>query len=144
MPLCQRCAPLTVNELLENDVLFHADMGALKASAERGCEFCLLCWDAVHTTQEPRVVKLVRGESAWLEGESWTPTVWLRGVNLYHRGDAGAKVEVTCGKLREGGFGEPEPGSDYNPLPSVRGTIEVYEYDLCHTSHMYLLLHLKN
>ncbi|KAH6627916.1 heterokaryon incompatibility protein-domain-containing protein [Chaetomium tenue] len=112
MPLCQRCAPLTINELVDNDVLFHADMGALKASAERGCEFCLLCWDAVHTTQEPRVTKLIRGESAWLEGESWTPTVWLRGVNFSDRGDAGAKVEVTCGKLRDGGqgVGEPEPG----------------------------------
>lgn len=75
MPLCQRCALLTADELRENDVVFHPDMLALKFSAERGCEFCLLCWDAVHTVQGPRVAKLVRGESAWMEGEPWTPTV---------------------------------------------------------------------
>lgn len=141
MPLCQRCAPLTVNELVEDDVLFHADMSALKASAERGCEFCLLCWDAVHTAHEPRVAKLVRGESAWMEGEPWTPTVWLRGVNFFDRGVDGARVEVTCGKLIDGGVGERQPGSEHNPIPAVRGSLEVYEYDQCHTS--YLVFNLK-
>jgi hypothetical protein len=73
-----------------------------------------------------------------MEGEPWTPIVWLRGVNLYDRGVAGAKVEVSCGKLLDGGVGEPQPGSEHNPMPSVRGSLEVYEYDQCHTSYLVL------
>jgi hypothetical protein len=134
MPLCQRCTILTIDEIVDNDVLFHANLGALKSSAEQGCEFCSLCWSTLQSTNRAQLDSLLRDESAWTEGKEWTPSMWLRGLHFFDRGRSGARIHVSCGKS----FGvmldgEREP--DWNPLPPVVAGLEVYEYVIS-TAHI--------
>jgi hypothetical protein len=127
MPLCERCTLLTIDDIVYNDVLFHQNLSALKSSADHGCEFCSLCWSTLQSVNHAQLESLLRNESAWLEKEKWTPTMWLRGEHFFNRGSSGAMINVSCGK--SGGVfidGEREP--DWNPMPSVIGTLEVYEY----------------
>jgi hypothetical protein len=98
MPLCERCILLTIDELVENDVLFQPDLGTLKSCGERGCEFCALCWATLQIDNRPQLDSLLRGESAWPSAETWTPTIWLRAGHFFHRGAAGTHITVSCGK----------------------------------------------
>ena len=126
MPLCQRCTTLTIDDLVENDILFQPNLATLKSSAEEGCEFCALCWTALQTANQSQLERLLRGESAWDEGEEWTPTIWLRGMHFWDGGTAGTKIEVSCGKTRVM-VGGDTPDEDHNPSPSVGDWLEVYE-----------------
>ncbi|KAM7187299.1 Heterokaryon incompatibility protein (HET) domain containing protein [Naviculisporaceae sp. PSN 640] len=128
MPMCQRCQRLTIDELVENDVLLHPNLGALKTSATEGCDFCKLCWTALQTASKTQLDKLLQGKSAWEEGKSWTPTIWLRGTHFWDSGTAGTRIDVSCGKLRTtaGGF-DHERDPEENPSPGVGDWLEVYE-----------------
>ncbi|KAK5655123.1 hypothetical protein OQA88_6022 [Cercophora sp. LCS_1] len=127
MPLCQRCLPLTIDELVDNDVLFHPNIASLKASGENGCAFCLLCWHALLKVINKRQLNnLLAGESAWGEGERWTPTIWLRGWHFHNSGREGAKIDVSCGvSMAVCIDGEWEPNR--NPMPYVGARLAVYE-----------------
>ncbi|KAH8706190.1 heterokaryon incompatibility protein-domain-containing protein [Ilyonectria robusta] len=129
MPLCQRCSLLTIEELVENFVLFHPNLSALKASAENGCDFCSLCWSTLYkSTIHTQLDSLLRGESAWPEGEKWTPSIWLYGGHFIFNGSSGTYIDVSCGQpYVDGILSWGERGPDSNPLPSVRERLEVYE-----------------
>jgi len=129
MPLCERCTLLTIDELVENDVLFHPDLGTLKSCGERGCEFCALCWATLQTINRTQLESLLRGESAWPNAETWTPTIWLRAGHFFHRGTAGTHITVSCGKEYTAG-GVPNGDPYLNPSPGVYSRLEVYEYAL--------------
>lgn len=125
MPLCTACSLLTVDELDENDYLLHPNMAALKASAGSGCDFCLLAWETLNRSTEPPLMeKLLRGESAWPEGEPWTPKIWLRGCALHLR-EAGSFIDVSVGKAYVTNGWRDE---DINSRPSVSGRLEICEY----------------
>ena len=128
MPLCHRCATLTVDELVENDVLFQPNLLALKTSAEQGCEFCLLCWTALQTVNQPQLDRLLQGQSAWAEGEDWTPTMWLRGMHFFDHGKSGARIEISCG-ITSSVVASGNRELYRNPLPYVGDGLEVYEYE---------------
>ncbi|KAK4206706.1 heterokaryon incompatibility protein-domain-containing protein [Rhypophila decipiens] len=128
MSFCQRCELLTIDELVENDVLFHPDLATLRGSAETGCGFCTLCWTALRTGQKDQLDKLLRGESAWAKGEAWTPTIWLRGMHFWDGGSAGTKIEVSCGKVKTAATDAGDEREPYeNPNPHVGNWLEVYE-----------------
>ncbi|CAH0040726.1 unnamed protein product [Clonostachys rhizophaga] len=124
MPLCNRCRTLTIDEIVDNDVLFHSDICALKSSAERGCEFCVLCWTTIQTASRTQLDKLLSGKSAWPEGQEWTPTMWLRGGHFFEAGSAGVYILVSCGKATW----TSATDSDMNGSPSVTSRLEVYQY----------------
>ncbi|CAI4219630.1 unnamed protein product [Parascedosporium putredinis] len=127
MPLCDRCSLLSIDGLVEQDVPFQPDIGTLKASADRGCAFCALCWYTMRTSNKLALVEnLLRGESAWPGDDAWTPQIWLRGVSFHQRGQDGAHIAVSCGKLHWG----PEAWKqdpDCNRTPTVDGKLEVYD-----------------
>jgi hypothetical protein len=126
MPLCSRCSLLTIDEVVENDVLFQPDLITLKSNAGQGCEFCALCWATLQKANDHKQLdSLLRGESAWPESEPWTPTMWLRGGHFFNRGTDGAYLEVSCGKAYVlDGWRD----SEANAHPTVSGRLEVYEY----------------
>jgi len=126
MPPCQRCTHLTIAQLVDNDILFHPNLASVKFSAEQGCEFCSLCWHALQTVNHRQLDSLLRGESAWEEGEPWTPSMWLRGWHFADHGRMGAKIEISCG-LSLGVMIDGERESNWNPSPYVGASLEVYE-----------------
>ncbi|KAF5133383.1 hypothetical protein E5D57_004007 [Metarhizium anisopliae] len=121
MPYCHRCRTLTAKELRENDVLFHPDLRSLKDSADKGCEFCFVCWTAFKKDAAKHVDVLLRGESPFPKGSEWTPAIWLNG-NQFGHPTSGDTIAVSCG--RRG------PKSDFwpevNPEP-IEAVLEVYE-----------------
>lgn len=122
MPYCHRCRTLTAKELRENDVPFHPNLRSLKDSADRGCEFCFVCWTAFKKDAAKHVDGLLRGESPFPKGSEWTPAIWLNG-NQFGHPTSGDSIAVSCG--RRG------PKSDFwpevNPEP-IEAVLEVYEY----------------
>ncbi|KID83474.1 Heterokaryon incompatibility [Metarhizium guizhouense ARSEF 977] len=121
MPYCHRCRTLTAKELRENDVPFHPNLRSLKDSADRGCEFCFVCWTAFKKDAAKYVDGLLRGESPFPKGSEWTPAIWLNG-NQFGHPTSGDSIAVSCG--RRG------PKSDFwpevNPEP-IEAVLEVYE-----------------
>jgi len=127
MPPCQRCKTLTIDELVGTEIPFQPDLPTLKQNAERGCDFCSLCWGVLQNADKTQLQRLLQGQSAWADGEEWTPTIWLLGLGIMNRGRLGATIEVSCGKLGTVKMpdGEREPGQ--NPQPSIAETLTLYE-----------------
>ncbi|UNI21725.1 hypothetical protein JDV02_007685 [Purpureocillium takamizusanense] len=127
MAFCGRCAGLTLHDFYDRPIPFHRNLVDLKQSADAGCPFCSLCWASLlKITNKDRLGKLLRNESAWDEGERWTPTMWLMGGHFHTRGRAGAYIEISCGKPNQVASGG-EPEEESNPRFSVSARLEVYE-----------------
>ncbi len=116
-----------MEDVVTQDFFFHPNLLSLKTSAENGCEFCSLCWRSLQSNDGAQLSSLLRNESVWAEGETWTPTIWLRGENFFDSGCSGAKVYVSCG-ISAGVFIDGKREPNWNPSPSVNAVLEVYEY----------------
>ncbi|KAL3955672.1 hypothetical protein ACCO45_011235 [Purpureocillium lilacinum] len=126
MGFCERCAGLTLDEFFDRPIFFHPDLATLKSKADAGCPFCSLCWVSIlRTANKDRIEKLLRGESAWDEGQRWTPKMWLMGGHFHTRGRHGAFIQICCGKPTQVVGGEQE--EDSNPADSVSARLEAYE-----------------
>jgi hypothetical protein len=127
MPLCDGCILLRIHDIDDQDVLLKPNLLSLKTSAATGCEFCALCWRSLQSNTDPtQLSSLLRNEFIWPEGETWTPTIWLRGQNLPlgRRGEDKVIIWVSYGASE---LDESKRGPNYNPFAFVGATLEAYE-----------------
>ncbi|KAI2625200.1 heterokaryon incompatibility protein-domain-containing protein [Xylaria nigripes] len=67
---CPKCTALRISDLYNNSVCLHDTLDALMASAEKGCDFCILCRTRCEQVLSPIAQpKPGNDTSVWLEGE---------------------------------------------------------------------------
>lgn len=134
MPYCNICMSLTIDVLDDNDVPFHANLGALKLSAEQGCKLCRLFWTRILEDWSPKTVSsCLRGDNPNGTGGHWEASIWLRGE--FSRGstlmgrtgsETGASIWVSCGKMPSV---HGEPGSNGGLGLGLEARLAVFALD---------------